>query len=252
MARRLLLLATLAAAGAALAACDNPATGILSTAQTGQCFAVTGKDGLGQPKLIRTECGTPGSAPTAAAATQACMKPAAPVAAPPPCGQVAAAAGPGLTYSQAKVRYAGHAGARVVRKAVRHKGFVHYEYVPASGEVFNSSSRYEYARPSQTTELAGGYTGYTSHREDTYVAPPPPPPPAPVARDYVERRYESRDYESRAYASESSSSSAYTSSSASRRKPCNCRRDGPVGHAQATSSQYDRDGYLTWPGKARY
>lgn len=236
MARRLLLLATLAAAGASLAACDNPAAGILSTAEKGQCFAVTGKDSLGQPKLIRTDCAAPGAVaarPAVPVQTAAACMPAKPVAAPPPCAT-------GVTHSAAPTPPRARKAARVVRKAVRHRGKVHYEYVPASGEVFTSSSSYEYARPSETTELAGAYS---YHREEAYVAPPPPPPP----RVHAERQYESSQSESRSYSSQSSSSSSYASSSQARRKPCNCRRDG-----RPVAPRYERDGYLTWPGKSPY
>jgi len=265
MARRLLLLVSIAAAGAALAACDNPAAGILSTAEKGQCFAVTGKDNLGQPKLIRTDCAAPGSItapPAAVAATPAktCARPVLPVVQPCGPGATHQVSGAGLTYQAAKARHSARQSARVVRKAVRRKGTVHYEYVPAGGEVFHSSSSYAYARPSDTTELAGGYS---YHREEAHVAPPPPPPPTPAppayvygrdsrsydTRAYDGRAYESHSSESRSYASQSSSSSGYASSSqSSRRKSCNCSRD----RRPVVVEQYERDGYLTWPGKSRY
>jgi hypothetical protein len=55
MIRKILFLGALGAASLTLAGC-GPSSGILATAKTGDCFNVTGKDAMGQPKLIHSDC----------------------------------------------------------------------------------------------------------------------------------------------------------------------------------------------------
>lgn len=256
MARRLLLLAALAAASVALTACDNPAANLLSSAQPGQCYKVVGKNNLGQPKLVHADCAEAGAvtAPAAAPAVQtaqACL-PAQPVRpSPPPCAPAASAysapraAGRGSRFARIFRRghtANAHRAERVYARGEDHRYVGNGEYVPKSGEVLPREA-YDYARP--TTELAGGYA---YRREDNYASAPPLPPMPPPVVHRQERAYESGDYEARSYSSELSSSSRYTSSSSQiRRRPCNCRRDGhPV------VQRYERDGYLTWPGKSPF
>jgi hypothetical protein len=96
MIRKILLLSAFGAAALTLAGC-GPSSGILATAKTGDCFNVTGKDAMGQPKLIHSDCPTgpatgQSTLPPAAAADQAAADAKGPPASTPATSTTATAA----------------------------------------------------------------------------------------------------------------------------------------------------------------
>ena len=247
MPRRLLILLS-ALAGLSLSACDNPAAGILSTAKTGDCYTVTGKDAMGQPKLIKADCpaGVPSGDSTLPPQTEqaAASAPArAPVcqAAAPVCAGPAAAHAARSHWRRASRRI--HRYGHVVTE-------VYDEYVPASGEVSLATGRVEASPPSGRRYAhadSGLAESYQRHEEQAYAAPPP----VVIATAPVQREYETRVYEGGSSSSYASASSGYyegqermirSAPPVQTRRPCNCR----------PRPRYEPDGYLTWPGKAAY
>ena len=214
MVRKFLTLGVLTAAGLVLVACDNPASGLLSTAKTGDCFSVTGKDAYGQPKLIKSDCPAgqtsgstlPPAAPdqTAATATKpaaeagktetAATAPAATTAATAVCQPAAPVCDvPAAGHAARTARY-GHAARYIHPRRIKRTHRVSHrrhgkvvtevvtEYVDANGNEFTTAGPYQPAPPTTDTYVLGDHPVH---------APPPP------VRDH--RKYDHRDYGHREY-----------------------------------------------------
>jgi hypothetical protein len=277
MVRKFLSLGILTAAGLVLVACDNPASGLLSTAKTGDCFSVTGKDAYGQPKLIKTDCPVgqasgstlPPAAPDQTASTdakQAADASKTEAAATAPASTTAAVCQPAAPVCTVAARHAvrtsryGHAtrythAGRIKRThRVTHRRHgkvvteVVTEYVDASGNEYTTAGPYQPAPPTTDTYVLGDHPVHA------------PPPPVRDRREYDHREYDhrsdegrgsdSREYDHRSSqsygASHSYESHSYSSSHSAPppRHPCNCSRDH--------EPRYAPDGYLTWPNKSPY
>ncbi len=213
MIRKILLLGALSAASLTLASC-GPSSGILATAKTGDCFNVTGKDAMGQPKLIHSDCpagqtsgqstlppatGDQAAAPAADAKGATAATTTAPAAQPvkadakavcTPVAPTCVVPAKAPVYHARAVRRVAHVSAtrythalntrRVWRthKVIRHRhGHAYTETVTEYVPASGEVVATIGAPYTATTELSGG-----SSREDTYVlrdhpvyAPPPPP-----------------------------------------------------------------------------
>ena len=283
MVRKFLIFGALTTASLALFACDNPASGLLSSAKTGDCFSVTGKDAYGQPKLIKSDCPAgqasgstlPPAAPDQTASSSAKSgantsktetTATAPVATPAtsavcqPTALVCAA--PAAHHSIRAARY-GHVTrfthARRIKRTPRvtHRRHgkivteVVTEYVDSSGNEYTTAGPYQPAPPTTDTYVLGDHPVHApplvrDHREyDPY--------------DYDHRDYEGRGYDklgtdsrsgqthgsrSQSYGGNRSYESHFYSSSRAAPPP-----RPPCNCSRDHDPQYAPDGYLTWPNK---
>jgi hypothetical protein len=269
MVRKILILGALTAAGLALVACDNPASGILSNAKTGDCFSVTGKDAYGQPKLIHADCpagqtsgqstlppvaSDQASATAANGKTPADAAKSSPPALPSPSATTtAASAAPVCQPAVATSACAVPAAAPAYHAPRYYPRAVHYGRVRRVWRTHKVTHRRhgklvtevvtEYVAADGNEVTTAGPYAPAPPIPDTYVLGEHPvyhPPVAPPRDQYYdggryEGRADSRSYESHAYSS---------SHSGPPPRPCNCDRP--------SRPHYDPDGYLTWPNKSPY
>ena len=265
---RPIFLVSAAAAALTLAACDQPS--VLAKAQTGECYKVTGKSGsLAQPVMAKVACADD------AAATASTTEAGSSAVCPKSCAGSGSGAGAGNEQASADEEgegseatasgsrsYLSHSSVRT-SKAYRSGWGRHSRTTRGtrSGAYqVNEGLSIEYARASDSDKYGQASSqkgvGYIqtdqSSSNGAYDA---------SSRETLRRGYSEQS--STAYSSSSSSSSSgsasgysYSSGSGSGSSsgaalaggPC-CTAAYPV---RGPHSPFDRNGFLTWPGKPDY
>ncbi len=255
---RPILLTAAAAAALALAACDQPS--VLAKAQTGECYKVTGKSGsLAQPVLAKVACADDAAATTAAADGQGGSS----AVCPKSCTGSGAGAGKqeasaddeaeGADSSASGSRsYLSHSSVRTSKAYRSGWGRRSVSRETRSARV-NEGLGIDYARVSDTDKSGSGSTqkgGRTTVVEESSQSGGFDT----TGRESVRRGYSEQG--STAISSSSSSSASGSSSSAYGYSAAGGAAGGPCCTAaypvRGPHSPFDRNGFLTWPGKPDY
>jgi hypothetical protein len=251
MTRKILILGAMGAAVMTLAAC-GPSSGILATAKTGDCFNVTGKDAVGQPKLIHSDCpagptsgqstlppvspdqaadsktSTASTTPPALPATtpvktdvKAVCQPVAPLCAVPAKAAAAHVVKGSARHARAEVHVIHVSTARYAHTAHAHRVMRTHKVIRHRyGRTYTETvTEYVPASGEVIATIGAPYSANTelsggSSREETYVLRDHPvyAPPPPPPPPAEARHYDHRSYDSRGADSHSYDSRSYSSS----------------------------------------